>query len=223
MKKLLICALFAGLSLTGCIGINLGQKGEPLPYDMEESKAAFKEKGMTDGFQVEFMVDSESDDADNMQEVHTIGFKEGVIWDDEHAYFMNADNTLYTAVYSEEDYGYVYYRDEGVANGQAAFDAHYDAIASFLFEGYIDEMLYVSKGEVTVANRRCDQFEYSVNMLFVKIKYLVSIDKEYGICMEHTVEASAFSEEGQTGGKAGFRVTDLLFGSSACVPSLVGK
>ena len=54
-------------------------------------------------------------------------------------------------------------------------------------------------------------------------EYLVSIDKEYGICMEHTVEASAFSEEGQTGGKAGFRVTDLSFGSSACVPSLIGK
>ncbi len=225
-KKILLCSLASVFMLTACDFGTLG-KGEPLPYDKEESKEKMKDKANTDGFEIRYHVFSENDGEEKMNEDFVLGYKNNIFWsydDDGHvAYYLDTDNTFYTCAYDETLKVFKYNPGSGVENGKDSFDQCVDSSMTFLFSCYNASTSYVKTGDNVVAGREVEEFTYSLKIFVLTVEYTVSIDKELGICLKFDFTGGVDSTEGSTSGEASYEVKSIKFGNDVIVPNLLSQ
>ena len=234
-KKVLILAIavltaFAILSLAACnlVQVTGGDASISDDYNADTTQRNVNNIRTTGGYRITYRLTTESSDesSENTNDTLTLAAKNDVYYvknSNVSEQYVDLSNEEYASVYTKGEDGWTltikaYDEDYTKADAKEAFTAFE---SYFIMYATLDEGL--EKSSATVAGRACDKYSWGVSVNFIvsaSAKSECYIDKETGICLKWTANASASGIGVDSGsGSANFECTEFIIGFTPTLPT----
>ena len=174
MKKALVLAIFATLSLTACGGQKESTRG--LPMTRKEGARRLRQTGETDGFKIEFSYQN-GEEAAQVE----ASMKGNISWYTKGAEGIALEKAeKYYHVFLSDGKGY----DYAVSYKQDVFESFFASGSALYLAHQLDDVKFTKGEAATILERECTYYTFSYDAGAGAMDYKVAIDNEFGITLK---------------------------------------